>query len=230
MKFHIDTGSGTTANLRRALNASQADVLKAWYTNPADTAGTWTVTIDDLLQEDIKDGLTVRVRLSTSYNETFNTLNVNGFGAKVVYYRQNARLTNHLPQYSEVLLTYREEHTRTFNGVTYSIPGAATADYINNGVNYGTSGWILDASYSEGNNYDRLLNAYERRRAGTQITKYKLCMVDANGLLQPISIGDTDANTKTANTGPLDPSRIIYYSQNCFYILHLLLFYNYYHI
>lgn len=218
MKFHIDVGTGTNdgssgvVNLRKTLNASRADYLRAWDTNPADTDGRWTVTIDDLRQEDLKDGLTIRIRLSTSYDENLNTLNVNGFGNKVVYYRQNEPLKNHIPQYAEVLLTYRAAHQKTFNNVVYNIPGASTEDRVYNSTNYGKDGWVLDASYSDGNNYDRILNYYERRRAGQAITKYKLCMNDANGLLRPISIGDTVNNTKTANTIPLDPSRIIYYS------------------
>lgn len=187
-------------------------MLKAWETSPTDTAGRWTVTIDDLLPEDIVDGLTIRIRLNTTYNGTFNTLTVNGFGPKVVYYRQNSRLTSHVGQYSEVLLTYRAPHQETIGGVNYSVPGAANADYVNSNVNYGKDGWVLDASYSDGNNYERLLNSYERHRVGTQLTRYKLCMFDVNGFLQPVSIGDTTGATKTANTVPLLPNRIVYYS------------------
>lgn len=189
-------------------------MLKAWETSPTDTAGRWTVTIDDLLPEDIVDGLTIRIRLNASYNKTFNTLTVNGFGPKLVYYRQNERLTTHVGQYSEVLLTYRAPHEETINNVVYNVPGAANADYTNNNVNYGKDGWVLDASYSDGNNYDRLLNSYERHRVGSELTEYKLCMIDVNGLLQPVSIGDTTAATKTANATPLLPGRILYYNSS----------------
>jgi hypothetical protein len=47
-----------------------------------DTAGTWTVTIPNITE--YYDGLTIAIILKTSYNGTFNTLNVNGLGKKLV--------------------------------------------------------------------------------------------------------------------------------------------------
>lgn len=210
MKFYIDTGTGTEAGMRKPLNASRADLLKAWYTSPADVAGRWTTTIPGITADNLVDGLTIRIRLGTSYNSTFNTLNVNGLGPKVVYYRQNSRLTSHVPQYAEILLTYREAHVETINGTQYNIPGAATADYINDGFNYGTSGWVLDAAYSDGNTYDRILNGYERARVGDEpLKRYKLCMYDSNGLIYPVSTGSGTTGHIPVSVG-LQPNRIVY--------------------
>jgi len=115
----------------------------------------------------------------TSYNGSYNTLNVNGLGKKLVYYRYNSPLTSHLPQYAEMLLTYRTAHT--VGTTQYS--GASSTSRSYGGVNYGTDGWVLDSSYSDGNTYDRILNSGEMRRAGKELTRYKICMLDANGLL-----------------------------------------------
>jgi hypothetical protein len=90
------------------------------------------------------DGLTIVLRLNTSYNSTFNSLNVNGLGAKLVWYRKNSRLTSHVPNGAEILLVYR-----TAAG-SYTVPSTSTrADISANTVC--TDGWILATSYADGN-------------------------------------------------------------------------------
>lgn len=215
MKFYVDLGSGTDAELRKPLNASRADLLKAWYSNPGDVSGRWTVSIPGITASSLVDGLTIRVRITQEYNNNYNTLNVNGLGNKLVYYRQNSLLTNHIGQWAEVLLTYRKQHEEVINGITYTMPGAASSDQVRDGVNYGTDGWILDYSYSDGNNYDRLINTYECARIGDRnITQYKLCMFDNNDVLYPVSIGSSTTGvpvtTNTPINVPLKPDRIIY--------------------
>ena len=72
---------------------------------------------------------------------------------------------------------------------------------------------MLDASYNT-NDYDRLLNIFERRYSGANaINAHQLCMLDVNGHLQPIAIG-TGSTGKTANTTPLRYDRIIYYASS----------------
>ena len=218
MKFYIDTQTSThttAATLtqaekeyRQPLNASKADLLQSWETNPADGNGEWNVTIPGITASKLIDGLTIRIRIMTSYNGSYNTLNVNGLGKKLVYYRYNSPLTSHLPQYAEMLLTYRTAHT--VGTTQYS--GASSTSRSYGGVNYGTDGWVLDSSYSDGNTYDRILNSGEMRRAGKELTRYKICMLDANGLLQPISIGNSTSGNKTANTVPLQIPRMVYYA------------------
>lgn len=210
MKFYIDTGTGTEAGLRKPLNASRADLLKAWYTSPADVAGRWTTTIPGISEDNLVDGLTIRIRLGTSYNNNYNTLNINGLGPKLVYYRQNELLTNHVAQYAEVLLTYRTKHVEVINGTSYSIPGANTTDVTKDSYHYGYDGWVLDASYSDGNDYDRLQMKYERARIGdVALKQYKFCMFDENGHLYPISTGSGTSGHEPVTVG-LKPNRILY--------------------
>jgi len=63
-------------------------------------------------------------------------------------------------------LTYRKQHEEVIDGITYTMPGASSYERVYDSINYGTDGWILDYSYSDGNNYDRLINTYECARIG----------------------------------------------------------------
>ena len=79
MKFYIDVDSSNSSHttyetltnaekkMRKPLNASKADMLQAWYTDPKDTPGKWTVNIPGINEDNLVDGLTIRIRLSTSY-------------------------------------------------------------------------------------------------------------------------------------------------------------------
>lgn len=200
--------------MRKPINASKTDLLQSWWTDPGDTNGRWNVIIPGITADNLVDGLTIRIRLSTSYNSTFNTLNVNGLGPKVVYYRYNSRLTSHVGQWAEILLTY---HTATSvvstNGNTYTLNGAAASAYVNNNVNYGTDGWILDYAYSDGNNYDRILSNYERRYVGTNgLFKNTLAMIEDNGRISSIVTTESNGTSKVANPAHFRPDRILFYN------------------
>lgn len=234
MKFYIDLDNSTHTTaatltdaekkMRKPLNASKADMLQAWYTDPKDTPGDWTVQIPGITEDELVDGLTIRVRLSTSYAENgqgYNTLNVNGLGPKLLYSRYNSLLTSHVPQWAEILLTYRTTHSvvsaidnsiNVVNGCRPSDYTPSSGYHINE--NLGSDGWILDASYSDGNNYERLNNAYERRYANSlfDVFPYTLCMIDENGRLHSIVTSSTAGTSKVADPTPFRPDRIIYYA------------------
>ena len=111
-----------------------------YSTATTDTNGRWTVTIPGITQ--LYDGLTIRVYLSTSYNSTFNTLNVNGLGDNLVWFRRDSRLTSHMPQYACIDLTYKESGMSNYN------VSNAYCDPINN-ANY-RGDWAANTAYAVG--------------------------------------------------------------------------------
>jgi len=115
------------------------DPTLSYNTNTDDTNGRWNVTIPGITQ--IYEGLTIRVYLTKSYNGTFNTINVNGLGEKLVYYRQNSILTSHIPQYGCITLTY---HT----GMGSYAVSNAYCDPVNN-ANY-RGAWTANTAYAIG--------------------------------------------------------------------------------
>ena len=93
-------------------------------TATSDTAGRWTANIEDI--KEYYDGLRVQIVLKTSYNSTYNTLDINGLGQALVWYRIGSRLTSHFGAGSILSLTY------------YS--GAGTYSTF-------TGGWVIDSTY-----------------------------------------------------------------------------------
>lgn len=121
-------------------NPSWLDDSSFMYsTATTDTAGRWTVTIPGITQ--LYDGLTIHIFLSTSYNSTFNTLNVNGLGEKLVKYRAANQLTTHFPQYSSISLTYKTGMS------AYSISNAYCDP--TNTANY-RGAWAASTAYAVG--------------------------------------------------------------------------------
>lgn len=180
--------------------------IYAGSTLSSDTAGYWHANIDGITE--LYDGLTVKVRLMTSYNSTANSLNVNGLGDKLVCYRYNSILTSHVPSRSEILLTYREQaHT----GYT---PTSTFNAFVKN-TTY-TDGWVLNTQYQDGNNYERYLPNYERFYAKDRLTRYQICGLDVDGRvvpLTPLASGSYDTGTtKTCTTVPLNPYKFYYYT------------------
>ncbi len=94
---------------------------KCYDTSTSDTAGTWNVTIPGVTT--LSEGLTIKIRLKTSYNSITNTLNLNGLGAKIVYFRYGSKLTSHYAKESVLALTY-------------------TTNAVSSGTD--TSGWIIE--------------------------------------------------------------------------------------
>lgn len=192
--------------IKLANDVDKARTLFAGVTKTNDVPGAWTADIQGVTA--LYDGLTIKLRLNTTYNGTYNTLNVNNLGHKLVWYRHNSRLTSHVPQYSEVLLTYRT------NCGTYTTTANSTGQFATGTVC--TDGWILNAAYSDGNYYERYYPTYIRKYAGANdIYPYHFIAVDANGKWTPFDLTNS-TNASTAReicTVPFYPQHI-YYNQN----------------
>ena len=173
------------------------------YTTPTtDTKGHWTVTIPGVTR--LYDGLKIHIRLGTAYyanNEQYNTLNVNGLGAKIVWYRYNSRLTSHLSTNAELTLTYR-----TAAG-SYKV--TTSTGELTNGTTY-TDGWVCDYVYD---NNDTQTSALYNTRPYTGdyvLYAYKLCVFNEKGRLVPLVKTDGTGTSKVQLDTAFRPEKIYY--------------------
>ena len=94
------------------------------------------------------DGLTVKVKLNGhTYNENWNTLNINGIGPKLIWYRYNQPATIQYPVNSEVTLTYRTD--------AGSYVATANERGLISGQTY-TDGWV--AQFVPDNGIDAIIS------------------------------------------------------------------------
>ncbi|MFV0598461.1 MAG: hypothetical protein ACK5M0_01875 [Bacteroidales bacterium] len=145
-------------------------------TATSDTAGRWTANIEDI--KEYYDGLQIKIVLKTSYNSTYNTLDINGLGEQLVWYRVGQRLTSHFPINSILNLTY------------YSAAGSYSTF---------TGGWVVDYSYYA----DTLTTnsvALFRPLAGELINPYKLGMLGLDDKFYPLTKESGTGTTKTVQT------------------------------
>ena len=162
--------------------------LKCYDTNASDTAGTWTVTIPGITA--LAEGLTIKIRLKTSYNGTINTLNLNGLGAKTIYFRYGNKLTSHYSKESVLALTY-------------------TTNAISSGND--RTGWIIENIYDSTNTY-QLRKYYTRYKAKSALYRYMICFINKNDELIPANnVSNSTATTKALTTESFMPSKGIYY-------------------
>ena len=142
--------------------------MVAYETNTGDTAGHWTADVDGLTH--ITDGTLVSMRISTACyknSEGYNTLNINGTGAKMVWFDYNKPLKQELYINDEVLLVYREDAGR------YTLPNPNTGELISDVIpSDGTvrSGWIIVSSDAASLAGD-MRNYYTRDEVDTLITQ-----------------------------------------------------------
>ena len=140
---YVASGSGQVNKVWKTTGAGAPgwmdDSSLAYDTSTSDTAGRWNVTVPGITQ--LYDGLTIRVYLTKSYNSTFNTINVNGLGEKLVKYRRDTQLTSHVPQYACITLTYK-------TGLANYAISNAYCDPVNN-ANY-RGNWAASTAYAVG--------------------------------------------------------------------------------
>lgn len=163
--------------------------MVCYNTSTSDTPGTWTVSIPNITS--LYEGLTIRIRLKTKYNNTTNTLNVNGLGAKTIYWRYGSKLTSHYAQESVLMLTY-------------------TTDAVSSGTD--RTGWIIEnVYYSSTDNYT-LRDYYTQYYPVTTLYRYQICFVNCDNKLVPAnSINNSTATNKTLTTEAFDINKDIYF-------------------
>lgn len=181
-----DGPSGIRVNL--ANDVDKARTLFAGETSTNDAAGNWTATIDGITK--LYDGLTIALRLNSTYSRTYNSLNVNNLGAKIVWYRKNSRLTSHVPNGAEIFLTYR------VNAGSYTTPSSGSRTDIPKGTTC-TDGWILITTYDS----NTVPSAYCTTGASTA-AKSATCsgyVAMANSYIHIIFSNTNTANVPTLN-------------------------------
>ena len=162
--------------------------LKCYDTGVSDTAGTWTVTIPGITA--LAEGLTIKIRLKTSYNGTTNTLNLNGLGAKTIYFRYGNKLTSHYSKESVLALTY-------------------TTNAISSGND--RTGWIIENIYDSTNTY-QLRKYYTRYKTKSALYRYMICFINKDDELIPANnVSNSTATTKALTTESFMLSKGIYY-------------------
>ena len=177
-----------------------AHTEKAYATSASDTRGHWTVSIPGITS--LYDGLKIHVKLSTYWygnGEAYNTLNVNGLGAKMVWWRYNSRLTTHFDKNAEVTLTYRSD--------CGSYEPTVTTGELTKGTVY-TDGWMADYAYYS-QNLEDLRYYYSRPYAGSTISAHHLCAFDETGKLIMLTNESGSGSSFTPTTTAFRPEDIV---------------------
>lgn len=171
-------------------NYQKIGSVMCYDTSTSDTAGTWTATIPNITE--LTEGLTIKVRLKTSFNNNYktNTLNVNGLGAKPVYFRYQILLKDQYQEDSILSLTYTEN---------------AKSGGSDN------SGWIIEGDYDTTNVYE--FRNYISQKTKSVLYRYMLCFVNKDGLLVPANNENNMplSTTKTLTTESFNLFDSIYF-------------------
>ena len=149
------------------------------------TAGTWLGTSDEITE--YYTGLTILYKIPIA-GASPTTLNINSLGAKKCFRNNNSNLTTHYPAGSVIMLYYD-----------------ATLD-SNNG------GWRSLADY-DSTDVQQLRAYYARYYTGENpVYSYKLCGIDSQGRIQPLTLETGTGTSKTVNTVAIKPDKIFYYN------------------
>lgn len=181
--------AGTTD---KVLSSGGAWLPKHFFavTPAGDTAGRWTATVTGV--NSYYDGLRITIYNTTTYNGTYNTLNINGLGEKLIWYRPGSRLTSHFGAANMLTLTYSS------NAGTYSTF---------------TGGFVLDSSYQDGSeSYTQRYNYYAPYSGSVGMPQYKFWAYDIDGKAQPFTTTAGTGTTKPINTCVFRLSTGIYYN------------------
>lgn len=110
--------------------------LLAGETSIDDTPGLLTATLDGITE--FHEGMTIAIKITTDLT-TFNTLDINGLGPKLLWYRYNDPMQREFYNGAELQLTFRTNAGR----------------YSKDGTTY-TDGWVAQTTYTDGNTWDAL--------------------------------------------------------------------------
>ena len=198
-----------SADTHNTISAVSYDSRFSYKTKSGDTAGEWNIEIPEITE--YYDGLTIKIRLETTYNSSRNFLNVNGLGYKMVCLRRGSALTSHYAQYSELKLTYRDDACGT--GITST---RAVGSDITSGQTC-IDGWVIENFYDSGDspNY-RYRNLYNSNYTSERITRYQILVLDVDNRLMPLTLVPTGnlntGTTKPVNTKGFRPYKMFFYN------------------
>ena len=146
------------------------------------TAGTWLGSNERI--KEYYDGLMILYKINQAGADT-TTLDINGLGAKTVYRFGTTKVTTHFGVNSIIVLSYMAD--------------------LNDGC------WMVLNSY-DSTNVDMLRPSYARFYAADAIYDYKICGVDKDGRLRPLTLTEGTGTTKTVNTAAIRPDEFYYYA------------------
>ena len=146
------------------------------------TAGTWLGSNERI--KEYYDGLMILYKINQAGANT-TTLNINGLGAKTVYRFGTTKVTTHFGVNSIIVLSYMAD--------------------LNGGC------WMVLNSY-DSTNVDMLRPSYACFYAADAIYDYKICGVDKDGRLRPLTLTEGTGTTKTVNTAAIRPDEFYYYA------------------
>lgn len=182
-KTKIGDGETTVVNLPYANETGSVHLVEGPATDK--TAGTWTGSIDCLTE--YYDGLTL-IYIPKVAGASTTTLNINSLGAKKCIRQASSNLTTHYGTGTAIMFVYRSSLDS------------------NNG------GWQTLAIYDT-TDVSMLRSNYARYYVGDYpLYKYKLCAIDSKERLQPLSLENTTAATKTQTSIAFKPDMLYYFS------------------
>ena len=146
------------------------------------TDGTWLGTNSRITE--YYDGLTILYKINKAGAST-TTLNINGLGAKTVYRYGTTKVTTHFGVNSIIVLSYMAD--------------------LNSGC------WMVLNSY-DSTNVDQLRPSYARFYTADALYDYKICGIDKDGRLRPLTTTEGTGTSKTVNTAAIRPHEFYYYT------------------
>lgn len=147
-------------------------------------AGTWLGSHPGITE--YYDGLTIAYRIPIAGSST-TTLNINGLGAKTVYYNYNAKVRTQYPVKTVIILTYVTDTSYT---------GWHTCEYDTTEV---TSLRPTCRYYNS---------------SGNSLYGYKIVGVGSNGRIQPLTYENGTGTTKTVSKLGFRPNEFYFYNSN----------------
>ena len=143
-----------------------------YYVEAGGTTGYFTADLPEV--SELYDGLTLLMYAAQPFT-SYNYMNVNGLGDKLIYLYNTSRLTTHYPQYSVIRLTYNS----TKNGGC----------------------WFTEMYYYSSDDYRIRWN--NNIIFGAYTHGYQLLLEGADGKFYPVTEGGSTGNTNTVQTAPL---------------------------
>lgn len=140
-------------------------------TNTGTTSGVWTGSHPDITS--YFDGMTIAFYQNNVAGASTTTLNINGLGAKTIYYANDTKLTTHYGPRALIMLQYDLEQDRFYAHDFYF----SSADY--------ELRWTTDV------------------QAGAYVHGYQLLLEGADGKYYPVTEGGSTGNTNTVSTAEI---------------------------